>query len=819
MKKINFTKDIAPHAVAALVFMLVTMLFFNPIFFDHKVIEQHDIQQFKGSSKSITDYREATGSEALWAPSMFSGMPAYLVSLRWSDGPVVWVKKIMSVFLPHPINNIYVAFLCYYILLLSFRVRPYLAIAGALAFGLSSYVIIGLGAGHNARIGAIAFMPLVMAGIHLAFTKKRLLGFAVTALGLALHLRENHLQITYYLILIVIGYGLVQLIYAYHEKQLKDFAINLVILIPASVIAAGTFFGQFWAITEYTKYSIRGPSELTKPNAEPAKDGLSKSYAFEYSNGILEPMTLIIPDFYGGSSSTFFVMDQQSNTYQALVNSGDNQTANQLANYTSAYWGSQSATAPYYAGAIIVFLFVLGVLLAEKKWLWWLLPLSVLGIVLSWGENFSSFNYLMFDYFPGYNKFRSVTFALIIILFAMPLLGLLGLEKFLETGDNKETKKKLLIALAATGGLCLAIFLFSGMIGFLREGESQLPAWFVKALQTDRRSLLRADALRSFGFILPVFVVLYFNLNKRISEIGFYAFLIFLVAMDLSRVDKRYFTKDKFQRKNENAFFALSGADEAVLKDKGYYRVYNLQESWSQSARASYYHHSLGGYHGAKLRRYQDLYDSCLSKETRKFYLDAQQNKIDFTDYSVLNMLNTKYIMYGPEATNILINPSADGNAWFVKEAAQVKSPAEELKKVGEVNTKNVAVIDVSKFQIPNFEFDSTSTITLQEFTPPYLKYESQSATDGLAVFSEIYYPKGWHAFIDGAETEILRADYVLRALKIPQGKHTIEFKFEPKPYTVGNKISFASSWLVVLLTVGCIGWSFKKKLILIFNT
>ncbi len=503
MKKIDFSKDVVPHIVAVLVFLIVTVLFFKPVFFDNKTLDQQDIQQFRGSSKSIVDYRTATGEEALWAPSMFSGMPAYLVSLRWSDGPVVWVKKTMSLFLPHPIANIYIAFLCYYILLLSFGVRPYLAIAGGLAFGLSSYVTIGLGVGHNARIGAIAFMPLVMAGIHLAFSKKRLIGFAVTALGLALHLRENHLQITYYLMLIVLAYGLVQLIYAYREKQIKDFLTNVVILVPAVVIAAGTFFGQFWAITEYEQYSIRGPSELVKPGSKEAANGLSKSYAFQWNYGIWEPSTLLIPNFYGGSSATAFVSDQQSESYKALVNAADNQLANQLVEYTATYWGPQSGgtAGAYYAGSIIIFLFVVGIMVGDKKYVWWLVPLSVLSIFLSWGDSFSTFNYFMFDYFPGYNNFRSFSFALIIILFTMPLLGMIGLEKLFRGELTKEVKKKLLIAFAATGGVCLMIVVFAGMGSFSRDGESQLPAWFLKALHADRRSLMRADALRSLAFI------------------------------------------------------------------------------------------------------------------------------------------------------------------------------------------------------------------------------------------------------------------------------------------------------------------------------
>lgn len=813
MKKIDFSNDVAPHVVAVLVFLVVTVLFFKPVFFDNKTLDQQDIQQFRGSSKSIVDYRTATGEEALWAPSMFSGMPAYLVSLRWSDGPVVWVKKVMSLFLPHPIANIYIAFLCYYILLLSFGVRPYLAIAGGLAFGLSSYVIIGLGVGHNARIGAIAFMPLVMAGIHLAFSKKKLLGFGVTALGLALHLRENHLQITYYLMLIVLAYGLVQLIYAYREKQLKVFFTNIAILVPATIIAAGTFFGQFWAITEYEHYSSRGPSELVKPNSKEAADGLSKSYAFAYNYGIWEPSTLLIPNFYGGSSATAFVSDQKSESYKALVNAADNQLANQLVEYTATYWGPQSGTAgAYYAGAIIIFLFVVGILLADKKQVWWLVPMAVLSLMLSWGDSFSTFNYFMFDYFPGYNNFRSVNFALIIILFVMPLLGFMGLEKLFSNELTKEVKKKLLIAFAATGGVCLLVVVFAGLGSYSREGESQLPAWFLKALQADRRSLMRDDALRSFAFIVSIFITLYFNVAKKISTLGFYAFLIFMVAMDLSWVDKRYFAKDKFQGKRDNAFIVPNGADQAILQDKSYYRVYNFRSPFLE-ARTSYFHYSLGGYHGAKLRRYQDLYDSCIIPQTAKLGSDWQARKPEFEKYGTLNMLNAKYIVYGPESNNIIVNPAANGNAWFVKEIAQVSSPTEELKKTGEINTRDIAVIDKSKFKVQGvMPADSSSVISLKEFTPPHIKYESQSSSGGLVVFSEIYYPKGWHAFIDGKEAEILRADYVLRALLVPAGKHEIEFKFEPKPYLVGNKVTLASSWVVLLISLGCLGWTFKKE-------
>lgn len=810
MKKINFKEHVLPHALVVLVFLIVTVFFFSPIFFENKAISQHDISEWEGGSKALRDYRSQTGEEGLWASSMFSGMPAYLVNLDWSDGVVVGMKKVMSVFLPHPVANIFLAFVSYYIMLLSFNVRSGFAVAGALAFGLSSYMVIGLSAGHNARIGAIAFMPLVVAGIHLVFSNRRLLGFAVTALGLALHLRENHLQMTYYLLLLVLVYGLVQLVYAIRAKQLQDFLKNVMLLIPAALLAAATFFGQFWAITEYTRYSIRGPSELTRPNAPSQLNGLSKEYAFAYKYGVTESLVLLIPDFYGGASTHSFVEDQNSATYKALVSSGDNEMANRLASYAGAYWGPQDFTGgSYYAGAIVIFLFVLGILFADKKFVWWLVPMSALSLMLSWGDSFSSFNYFMFDYFPGYNKFRSVNFALVIILFSMPLLGMIGLERFFEIGINMETRRKLIVAGSMIGGTCLLFLIFAGILSFTKEGEGQLPAWFLKALQDDRRSLLRSDSFRSLSFIVSIFIILYFNVGKKIPSLALYAFLTVMITLDIAVVDKRYFTSENYQRKRSASSFTPTAADEAIRKDNTYYRVYNLQNPMAE-ARTSYFHHSLGGYHGAKLRRYQDLYDSCLGPETKKLIEDAQQGNLNFEKYGVLNMLNTKYISYGPDANNVIPNASAYGPAWFVKHVIKVGTPAEELKKLGEVNTRDVAVIDESKFAInPNGnqgEYDSASQIRLVDSKPASLRYESVSSVNSLAVFSEIYYPKGWRATIDGNEVQILRCNYVLRGLEIPSGKHTIEFKFEPKPYIIGNKITMASSWILLLVVVGCLG-------------
>jgi hypothetical protein len=809
MKKIDIKEHVVPHAFAVIFFLLVTIFFFNPIFFDNKAVNQSDINQFLSGSKELRDYRAATGEEGLWSNAMFSGMPAYLVNLDWSDGPIAGIKTVLALFLPHPITNIFLAFVCYYIFLLVFNIRPYLAIAGALAFGLSSYMIIGLSAGHNARIGAIAFMPLVMAGIHLAFTNRRVLGFAVTAAGLALHLRESHAQITYYLLIIVAIYGLVQLIYAIREKQLNELIKTLATLSVAALLAAATFFGPLWAISEYSRYSTRGKSELVTTSKDTFGSGLPKSYAFAYSNGLFEPITMLVPNFYGGSSSHAFVSEQDSETYTALMNSGDQKTANQLAQYSTSYWGDQPLSAPYYAGAITVFLFAVGLMVAEKKYVWWLASVSVIAIALSWGSNFESFNYFLFDYLPGYNKFRSVTFAMVIIFFAMPLLGMLGLEKLMQTGVNNELKRKLVIAFGLTGGLCFLFLLLAGMFSFSRPLESQLPIWFTKALHADRKAMMQSDAIRSLSFIFSIFILLYFNVQKKISSIGFFAFLSFMMLADVTVVDRRYFTKDDYKRKRENNIIPWASNDE-IIKDKGNYRVLNLTNFYEASTSA--FHHSLGGYHGVRIKRYQELFDSCISREQELLIDEAQQGKLDLKKFGILNMLNTKYFIYGDKATDFIPNTEANGSAWFVEDVVQVGSPNEELVEVTKLNTKQVAVMDTSKFKVRGFGFDSLSQIKLVESKPPYLKYESQSSANSLVVFSEIFYPKGWHALVDGKEVPILRANYVLRALEVPSGSHVIEFKFEPKPYLIGDKVTMASSWVLILLVMGCLGWSFKNS-------
>ena len=812
--KVNFKEAVLPHMIAVFVFFIITVLFFSPIYLDNKSINQEDINQWEGGAQELIEYRENTGDEGLWTNSMFGGMPGYVVSVVWQDQILVGFKKLMSFWIVNPTRNILASFICFYILLLAFKVRPYLAIGGALAFGLSSYMIIGLAAGHTARIGAIAFMPLVLAGIHLVFSNKKVIGFVLSTLAVALQLRENHVQMTYYLILMIAIYGLVQLVYYVKQKKLKEFGVATGILLVSAIIALGTSFGKLWALYEFGKYSQRGKSELTSVLTEKDNaDGLAKDYAFKYSNGILEPMVLMIPNYYGGSSAHLLVQDEDSKVLKALQQSRDPQTANQLARYTSAYWGNQPFTSPYYAGAVICFLFVIGIAFADKKYTCWLVASALLGIILSWGDSFKVINYLLFDYLPGYNKFRSVTFTMILPLIAMPLLGLIGLENLLEKGLNKETQKKLLISLGIVAGSCLLAIVFAGMASFTKNGENQLPIWFLKALRDDRKSLFRSDALRSLIFILIGFVVLFAHLKNKLSVTLFSFILSALILVDLWNVDTRYFTEANYRRSRDNSFFNATEADKKIQGDKSIYRVYNPQGTF-MDARTSYYHQSLGGYSGARLRRYEELFNNCIQSETTEMIKSLQAGNRDISNYNVLNMLNTKYLILGESENAVLENKGALGNAWFVSDLVKVNSADEELEKTCGSNLGSTAIVDVNQDDFSNISLaDRGATILLESYKPNELKYRSKSSKAGLALFSEIYYPKGWHAFIDGEEVNIYRANYVLRALQVPQGAHQIVFKFEPKAYTVGGTIMFVSCILLLIIVVGGIGWTIKKEI------
>ena len=812
MKKVNLVKDVLPHIIAIVAFLLLTMAYYSPTVLEGKRLAQHDVMQGLGGGGEVKAFREATGEEALWTNAMFGGMPAYLISVGWSGDVLKYVQYAFSLWLPGYSSVTMLCLVATYIMLLIFGVRPYLAMAGAIAYAFTSFNIIGIMAGHIWKVRAIAYMPLVLGGVHLLLkSKNKLLGFALTALAVGLEIRANHLQVTYYLFLLMLFYGVSIVVSSIQEKQVPNLLKSAPWLVLAALLGLSSNMGRLWSTYEYGEYSTRGKSELTATqNDSKAKSGLDKEYVFRWSSGKLESMTLMIPNFYGGASADILVEDKDSQTLKALRRTNNQQQAQQLARYSSAYWGEQPGTAPYYAGAIVCFLCVLGIVVLPKSVWVWLVSATVFSLMLSWGKNFEVFNDAMYHFFPGYNKFRAVTMSLVIAQLAMCLLAFLGLEKALQLKFSKALQKKLLIALGATGGLCLVLILFAGMFDFQRSVESQLPKWFVNALAEDRKALFRADAFRSFVFIALAFGVVYATLKEKMSKQVAGMLMVAIILIDLWVIDKRFLNDSLFVKNPSRTHFRLTEANQVIKSDKTLsFRVANVLNPWNE-ANTSYHHQSIGGYHGAKIKRYQQLIDYCLGGEVSGVVQNLQKGQTDNAGFNMINMLNTRYYMFGDKKNAVLQNSGAYGNAWMATTIKQVQNPDEEIEATCALTNKTTAVVDVNKFPLSQSNF-SQGTITLKSYQPNELVYESNAQGEGLAIFSEIYYPKGWTATIDGEPADILRANYVLRALKVPSGKHAIVFKFAPKAYAVGNKVMYFGSLATIVLMLLSLGLSLKK--------
>ncbi len=799
----NF-KKILPYLIAILTFVIISLAYFSPVL-EGKKLFQSDIAQFRGMSKEIQDFRTEYGEEPYWTDRAFGGMPSYQLSTYY---PNDYIKKVDSLlrFLPRPADYLFLYFISFFILLMVLKTDWKLAIIGALAFGFSTYFIIILGVGHNAKAHAIAYMPLVLAGVLLVFQKKNLLGFILTSIAMALEINASHPQMTYYLLFMILIFGIVYLINAFQNKESSVFFKNIGVLFVAVILAVGVNATSLLATKEYADESTRSKSELTITPDGKDKDitsGLSREYITQYSYGILETFDLFIPRFMGGSNNENIGKD--SNTYEFVKDVGGAKQAKGFAENAPMYWGNQPiVAAPAYIGAIMIFLFVLGIFLVKGKLKKWLVAATIFSILLSWGKNFGFLTDLFIDYVPLYNKFRAVSSIQVIAELAIPILGILGLKVFFDKEvSNKEKIKALKNSVIIVGGLAL-VFVVAGTSLFAFESindaryENMAPG-FSEVLIADRKSIFFDDSLRSLILVFLTVVSLWFFLKGKINKNIVFVTLLLLILFDLVVVDKRYVNNDDFISKSKlEKPFPKSDINTEILKDKSHYRVMNFMVNPMNDGSTSFYHNSIGGYHAAKPRRYQELFDFQIAKN----------------NFDVLNMLNTKYIIFPDDnnRANVQINPDANGNVWFVDKIKFVNSANEEIKALDSINTKRVAIVSsVFKNDLEGFSFqnDSTATIQLTNYKANALTYESNAKTDQLAVFSEIYYKNGWNAYVDGKLTPHYRANYVLRAMIIPSGKHQIFFKFEPKIIKQGNTITLVSYLLLIFIPLG---WYFKEK-------
>lgn len=808
-------KPILPHLVAVILFIVISFAYFYPVL-EGKVLKANDSTVSTVNSKEITDYRNEFKKEALWTNSIFSGMPAYLISIRFPGNLMKYTDRVLRVF-KMPVSVLFLSMAGFYVLLLLFGVNPWLSIAGAIAYGLSSFFFQILAAGHNTQAIALAYMAPMIGGIYYTYRHDAIKGALLTAFMLSLEIVGNHPQITYYAMICLLVFVIVEFVYSLKEKTFLKFLRTSAILIVPFIIAVGVNFGNLYTIREYSKYSIRGKSDL-KIEHKNVSSGLDRDYITFWSYGIDETMNLLIPDYKGGSSKPF---DKDSETVKALRKNNAGDAVNQV----MKYWGTQPGTdGPHYMGTIVIFLFVLGLVVLKGREKWWLLIATLLSVMLAWGKNFMPFTNLFIDYFPGYNKFRAVTMTLIIAQFCIPLMGFLALRNYFNGSlSKKEMLKGVTIAGGITGGVLLLILLIPGIAGsFISSYESRYPDWLTSALISDRKGLLKADSFRSLLFILLGAGTLLAFVSGKLKKEYSIALIAFLILIDLWSADKRYLSADRFERPSIiQKTFTPSAADAIILEDKLYHRVLNLSVStFNDNSPTSWFHKSIGGYHGAKLKRYQELIDSAINRELVMFNNAADSaTTIDellpvFKSTSAINMLNTKYVIYNSEAPP-LVNPYALGNAWFAEKPVIVENANMELTAVNAIDPSKEAAIDVRfKDQIKSSSYPVTANdkIELVSYKPNELDYKYSAEGERLAVFSEIYYPAGWKCYIDGKESSYFRANYILRGMVLPAGNHEIKFTFKPSSYFIGNKVSLASSILLFLLTAGYFITVYLKK-------
>jgi hypothetical protein len=791
-----------PHALAIFGFVVISLLYFYPVL-QGKQIFQSDIVQYTGMAKEQNDFRATDNVEPYWTNSAFGGMPTYQLGAKYPHDYIGAIDDVLR-FLPRPADYLFLYFLGFYGLMLVLKVDPLKAFFGALAFGLSTYLIIILGVGHNAKAHAIAYMPLVIAGFILVFQKKYILGGLITLFATALEINANHFQMTYYLLIFLLILSAYFLYQQVKEKEYKSLLHSFGVLAAAGILAIGANATNLLATSEYADFSIRGKSELTfNPNGSKNEttSSMSKDYITEYSYGVMESFNLIAPRLFGGSNNE--AVGKDSNMYEFMIGQGvPEDQATDFVSGMPTYWGDQPiVAAPAYIGIVVFFLAILALFIDKRKIKYVFLSGSIVALVLSWGKNFPVLTDFFIDYVPMYDKFRAVSSIQVVLELCIPVLAIMGLQSFFKL--DKKLQWKALYETTILGlGIILILFLSKSMFSFSGGNdayfqESYGPE-FVNALKLDRMSLYSADLLRSGFFIVLTAGVLWLFIKDRFAQNTAIIIVGLLMVSDLFFVDKKYVSgKDFVSGSQVQVPFQESPSDAEILKDTANYRVFEVGDI--MGARASYFHKSIGGYSAVRPRRMQQLIDYQISK-----------NNIE-----VLNMLNVKYVIQkDKEGKEFPVsNPAVNGNVWFVSQVKLVNSADEEMKALDSLDSKNVAIVNSKDFDIKNTAFakDSSATIILENYKPNYLKYVSNNSNEGLAVFSEMYYGKGWNAYIDGKSVEHIRVNYVLRGLQIPAGKHKIEFKFEPQVVNTGSTITLISSIGILILLVGGIYFERKK--------
>ena len=804
---INF-KNWLPHLWVVLIMLAAALIYNSPVL-TGKSLRMEDMTQVAGMSKELNDYKEKEGRYPLWTNSLFGGMPAYQIAM---DVPNMWIAKLGGLvykWLPNPANLLLLYFLGFYLLLVLLGFSHWQGLLGAFAFGFSTYNLIIIDAGHITKAIAIGFMPPVLAGLILLFRGKLLGGFALLSLMLALQLYAYHYQITYYLGMMIAVYVLVKGIELVQKKQISLFVKAAGLSVAALVLAVAANYTSFSVTNEYSKETMRGGSEL-RANDESGATGLDKEYALRWSNGIAESFTLLIPNFHGGASGSD--IGEDSKTYEVLTNGGiPRGQAQSFVKQAPTYFGDQPGVAgPTYFGALVVFLFVLALFVVDGPAKWWLGSVALLSIVLSWGKNFELVTDVFFNHVPYYNKFRAVAMSLVIASVAFPLLAMILLKRIEAAEIAKEKLKKgLIYAGAIVGGFCALFVLAPGMFfDFSSPADANFSNFpgLADALLEDRASMLRSDAIKSLLLVALGFGAIWYHLQGKLSVQRMVVLFLVVNTIDLWATNKRYLNEEDFVNKRQvEQPFEATQADLQILQDTTlHYRVYDLgNRNPFNENRAGYFHKSLGGYHAAKLSRYEDV----------------KVQWLETGNMGVINAFNTRYIITNQEGVGLIpqFNPDAYGNAWLVSKVLLVPNARAEIDTIGSpsLSLRQTAVVDQrfeSFVEGKSFQPDSMSSIRLVSYHPEKLVYQFSSGAEQLAVFSEVYYDKGWKAYIDGKEVPHFRADYLFRALVIPAGQHEVSFKFEPDTYYQGEKISLAASILLLLVCLGAVARPFIKK-------